>query len=99
MANRACHEKQPTNEVAFSVALNKLWERTSLSMPLHARAEKLDERAEHVLGHLPVFSAVCVVFAHGAGEVGFMVGPLSAIYSVYHNGTLSKSLEPPVWCV
>lgn len=33
--------------------------------------------------HLQVFSAICVVFAHGAGEVGFMAGPLSCIYDVY----------------
>lgn len=46
-----------------------------------------------------MFSAICVVFAHGAGEVGFMAGPLSAIYDVYQNGHLSKSLQPQIWCV
>lgn len=50
---------------------------------LHARAEKFDEHAEHAFGYLQVFSAICVVFAHGAGEVGFMTGPLSCIYDVY----------------
>jgi phosphate/sulfate permease len=44
-----------------------------------------------------VFSAICVVFAHGAGEVGFMTGPLSCIYDVYMNGHLSPSLAPPIW--
>lgn len=46
---------------------------------------------------LQVFSAICVVFAHGAGEVGFMTGPLSCVYDVYMNGHLSTSLSPPIW--
>jgi hypothetical protein len=29
-----------------------------------------------------VFSAICVMFAHGAGEVGYMTGPLGAIWQV-----------------
>jgi phosphate/sulfate permease len=28
-----------------------------------------------------------------------MAGPLSAIYDIYSNGTLSSSLEPEIWCV
>ncbi len=31
--------------------------------------------------------------------MGFMAGPLSAIYNMYMTGTLSKSLSPPIWCV
>lgn len=46
-----------------------------------------------------MFSAICVIFAHGAGEVGQMAGPLSAIYDIYRNGTLSRSLQPEIWCV
>jgi sodium-dependent phosphate transporter len=52
-----------------------------------------------VSANLQVFSAICVIFAHGAGEVGQMAGPLSAIYDIYSNGTLSSSLEPEIWCV
>jgi hypothetical protein len=29
-----------------------------------------------------VFSAICVIFSHGAGEVGYMTGPLGAIWQV-----------------
>jgi hypothetical protein len=29
-----------------------------------------------------VFSAICVIFAHGSGEVGYMTGPLGAVWQV-----------------
>jgi sodium-dependent phosphate transporter len=82
-----------------SVDVHQCVEEDELISALHARAEKFDERAEFTFGYLQVFSAICVVFAHGAGEVGFMTGPLAAIYDVYLNGTLSKSLAPPIWCL
>ncbi|WIA16180.1 hypothetical protein OEZ85_012894 [Tetradesmus obliquus] len=66
---------------------------------LHARAEKFDPQAERTFGYLQVFSAICVIFAHGAGEVGQMAGPLAAIYDIYRNGSLSSSLSPDIWCV
>ena len=46
-----------------------------------------------------VFSAICVIFAHGAGEVGYMAGPLATIWDVYQNGALSKAVSPPVWVI
>jgi len=46
-----------------------------------------------------VFSAICVIFAHGAGEVGYMAGPLAAIWDVYNKGVLAKSVSPPVWVI
>lgn len=49
-----------------------------------------------LLPTLQVFSAICVVFAHGAGEVGYMTGPLSVIYDIYMNGTLNTKLQPQV---
>eukprot|EP00775_Hariotina_reticulata_P012767 gene12767-12895_t len=82
-----------------SVDIHEAVEEDEFLAALHARAEKFDVRAEHAFGYLQVFSAICVVFAHGAGEVGFMAGPLSAIYDVYQNAHLSKSLQPQVWCV
>lgn len=48
---------------------------------------------------MQVFSAICVIFAHGAGEVGYMAGPLAAIWDVYNTGKLSKNVSPPVWVV
>lgn len=37
---------------------------------IHSRAEVFDPKAEYAFQYLQVFSAICVVFAHGAGEVG-----------------------------
>jgi sodium-dependent phosphate transporter len=50
-----------------------------------------------VFGVLQIFSAICVMFAHGAGEVGFMAGPLSTIYAVNQTGKLPKAVEAPIW--
>lgn len=82
-----------------SVDIHQVVEEDPFINALHARAEKFDASAEHAFGYLQVFSAICVVFSHGAGEVGFMTGPLTAIYDIYLNGTLSKSLQPQIWCL
>lgn len=34
---------------------------------VHANTELFDPKAEHVFTYLQVFSAMCVMFAHGAG--------------------------------
>ena len=41
---------------------------------LHDGAEKFDPRTETAFKFLQIFSACCVMFAHGAGEVGYMAG-------------------------
>lgn len=66
---------------------------------LHARAEKFDPRVEHVFGYLQVFSAICVIFSHGAGEVGYMAGPLATVWEVYKTGTLPSKVSAPIWIV
>jgi sodium-dependent phosphate transporter len=66
---------------------------------IHAGAEVFEERVEFAFGYLQVFSAICVIFAHGAGEVGYMVGPLTTIWDVYQKGFLAKKVEPPFWVV
>jgi sodium-dependent phosphate transporter len=64
---------------------------------IHAHAEVFDARAERVFSYLQVFSAICVIFAHGAGEVGYMSGPLGAIWQVVSTGSLAKKVAPPLW--
>jgi len=66
---------------------------------LHARAEKFDPRVEYVFGYLQVFSAICVIFSHGAGEVGYMAGPLATVWEVYLTGTLPSKVSAPIWIV
>eukprot|EP00611_Tribonema_gayanum_P006285 TRINITY_DN15595_c0_g1_i1.p1 TRINITY_DN15595_c0_g1~~TRINITY_DN15595_c0_g1_i1.p1 ORF type:complete len:561 (+),score=203.41 TRINITY_DN15595_c0_g1_i1:92-1684(+) len=65
---------------------------------IHANAEKFDPRAERVFSYLQVFSAICVIFAHGAGEVGYMAGPLTQIYNIVKTGEVDdSSFEPIIW--
>ena len=66
---------------------------------LHDRAEKFDPRVEWVFGYLQVFSAICVIFSHGAGEVGYMAGPLATVWEVYKTGTLPSKVSAPIWIV
>ncbi|KAL2629285.1 hypothetical protein R1flu_013971 [Riccia fluitans] len=66
---------------------------------IHDAAEKFEERVEYAFSYLQVFSAICVIFAHGAGEVGYMAGPLATIWDVYQKGQLSKNVTPPVWII
>ena len=46
-----------------------------------------------------VFSAISVMFAHGANDSAYSNGPLAGIYSVYKHGYLPKAVQPPVWIV
>lgn len=66
---------------------------------IHKNAERFDPKAEYVFGWLQVFSAICVIFAHGASEVGFMAGPLSTIYQIYMYGTMPTSVQPQIWVI
>ena len=55
-------------------------------------AEKFDQRTEASFKILQVFSACCVMFAHGSGEVGYMAGPLSTIWVSHNHHTPSDPL-------
>jgi len=64
---------------------------------IHGSAEVFDVKAEAIFAYLQVFSAICVMFAHGAAEVGYMSGPLSSIYDIYQNDVVNRKLVAPVW--
>lgn len=66
---------------------------------LHTNAEVFDPETERVFQYLQVFSAIAVVFSHGAGEVGYMAGPLGTIWKVVQDGKLSSSLVAPIWVI
>lgn len=66
---------------------------------IHKNAEVFDDKAEMVFSYMQVFSAICVIFAHGAGEVGYMSGPLGAIWLVIRSGNLLANSSPPIWTV
>ena len=39
------------------------------------------------------------MFAHGAGEVGYMAGPLGTIVDIVNTGQLNKNVNPITWVV
>ena len=83
----------------MEVDIHAIVEEDELVAAIHANAEVFDVKAELVFSYLQVFSAICVIFAHGAGEVGYMSGPLGAIFSIIRSGSLSSSTSPPIWTV
>ena len=66
---------------------------------IHKQAEIFDADAEAVFSYLQVFTAMCVIFAHGAGEVGYMAGPLATIWEVHLTGKLPSTVLAPIWIV
>jgi phosphate/sulfate permease len=66
---------------------------------MHSRAEKFDPQVEYIFSWLQVFSAICVIFAHGANEVGYMAGPLTTIYDIYMTGQLTGKVTPNIWII
>jgi phosphate/sulfate permease len=83
----------------MEVNVHAIVEEDELVAAIHANAEVFDEKAETVFSYMQVFSAICVIFAHGAGEVGYMSGPLGAIFSVIRSGALLDKTSPPIWTV
>ncbi|KAI5056829.1 hypothetical protein GOP47_0028647 [Adiantum capillus-veneris] len=82
-----------------NVDIHKVVKEDPVVNQIHESAEKFDPHVEYVFAYLQVFSAICVIFAHGAGEVGYMAGPLATIWDVYKNGKLSSKVVPPVWII
>jgi sodium-dependent phosphate transporter len=82
-----------------NVDIHKVVKTNAAVHAIHERAEVFEPRVEYAFSYLQVFSAICVIFAHGAGEVGYMAGPLAAIWDVYQHGKLNKNVSPPVWIV
>jgi len=64
---------------------------------IQSKAEKFDQKTESVFKVLQIFSACCVMFAHGAGEVGYMAGPLTTINEFYNTGQVPKNVVAPMW--
>jgi phosphate/sulfate permease len=83
----------------LEVDIHDVVEEDELVAAIHDNAEVFDEKAEMVYSYMQVFSAMCVIFAHGAGEVGYMSGPLGAIFQIIRSGQLVSSTSPPIWTV
>lgn len=64
---------------------------------MHARAEKYNNKTEHVFALLQGMTAGTASFAHGSNDISNAAGPLSTIYLVWSTNTISKKASVPVW--
>lgn len=83
----------------FNPDIESKVEEDELISAMHSAAEVFEDKAEYVFSFLQIFSAISVVFAHGAGEVGYMAGPLAAIWDYTQQGVLRKKVNPPIWVI
>ncbi|WP_041083348.1 inorganic phosphate transporter [Thermotoga profunda] len=55
------------------------------------------EIVENVFRRLQIMTSCYVSFSHGANDVANAIGPLAVIYWVIGTGTISSSVEVPIW--
>ena len=99
LCSRSMHIAQKAAMHGMEVDIHAVVDKDPIVTAIHANAEVFDPRAEAVFSYLQVFSAVCVIFAHGAAEVGYMTGPLGAIWQVVSTGMLRKKVQSPLWII
>ena len=95
--NKSLHSIQRAAMHGVNVDIHAVVEEDPIVGAIHANAEVFDPKAEQVFAYLQVLSAICVIFAHGAAEVGYMSGPLGAIWQVVETGRLQKKVANPIW--
>ncbi|EFJ43878.1 hypothetical protein VOLCADRAFT_76547 [Volvox carteri f. nagariensis] len=83
----------------MEVDIHQIVEEDPIVAAIHENAEVFDPKAEFAFSYLQVFSAICVIFAHGAGEVGYMAGPLATVWFAVKTGTLPSKVNAPIWCI
>ncbi|KAJ5160757.1 uncharacterized protein N7482_007761 [Penicillium canariense] len=64
---------------------------------IHARAQRYDDRVEHLWTYCQVVSAMMMSIAHGSNDVANAVGPWAAVYSTYNAGVVETKAPTPVW--
>jgi PiT family inorganic phosphate transporter len=64
---------------------------------IHARANRYDDRVEHLWTYCQVVSAMMMSIAHGSNDVANAVGPWAATYSTFHAGVVETKAPTPVW--
>jgi solute carrier family 20 (sodium-dependent phosphate transporter) len=64
---------------------------------VHANTAHFDNKTEHLYSFLQVLTAAVASFAHGSNDVSNAIGPLSAIYLIWHTSKLSSKSPVPVW--
>lgn len=64
---------------------------------IHARANRYDDRVEHLWTYCQVVSAMMMSIAHGSNDVANAVGPWVAVYQSYRAGSVNTEAPTPVW--
>ncbi|KXZ51046.1 hypothetical protein GPECTOR_14g33 [Gonium pectorale] len=96
---KACKSIRDVAMYGMEVDVHKVVEEDPIVAAIHANAEVFDPKAEYAFSYLQVFSAICVIFAHGAGEVGYMAGPLTTIWYAVKDGILPSKVNAPIWTI
>ena len=52
---------------------------------------------EHIFKYLQMITAFYIAFAHGSNDVANAVGPLAAVVSILHDGSVHMKVEMPLW--
>ncbi|MFQ5451377.1 MAG: inorganic phosphate transporter [Nitrospinaceae bacterium] len=55
------------------------------------------QATENIFKYLQMITAFYVAFAHGSNDVANAVGPLAAVVSILHEGTVQMKVEMPGW--
>lgn len=70
---------------------------SELLRKIHARANRYDDRVEHLWTYCQVVSAMMMSIAHGSNDVANAVGPWAAVYETYKAGYVNTTSPTPVW--
>jgi len=54
-------------------------------------------KVEKIFGHLQIYTACYIAFAHGANDVANAVGPVAAIFSIIKTQTIIMKVTVPTW--
>ncbi|KAF2826713.1 phosphate-repressible phosphate permease [Ophiobolus disseminans] len=64
---------------------------------IHSRANRYDDRVEHMWTYCQVISAMMMSIAHGSNDVANAVGPWSAVYQTFREGMVATESPTPIW--
>jgi phosphate/sulfate permease len=64
---------------------------------IHARANRYDDRVEHLWTYCQVASAMMMSIAHGSNDVANAVGPWVAVYRTFQSGEVNTETPTPIW--
>jgi len=54
-------------------------------------------KVEKIFGHMQIYTACYIAFAHGANDVANAIGPVAAIFSILRTKTIIMQINVPPW--